>query len=106
MEVRAAVDFLRDVREVGAGGVGVIAADLGGWAAALSAGLSSRIESLVLLSPPCADGIWQEPHRRPPATATTRSWCYRGRTTRCGRCRPRAERGRGLRTVQSMPATV
>ena len=63
MEVLAAVDFLRDVRDVSATGVGVIGSDLGCWAAALAAGLSSRVASLVLLSPPAVGGMWQELHR-------------------------------------------
>jgi pimeloyl-ACP methyl ester carboxylesterase len=56
MEVLAAVDFLRDVRGV-CTAVGVIGADLGCWAAVLAAGLSSRVEALVLLSPSGAAGI-------------------------------------------------
>jgi hypothetical protein len=51
-EVLAAVDYLARDPGVPAGGVGVVAAELGAWAGIMAASLSRRIEALVLVSPP------------------------------------------------------
>jgi len=52
MEILAGVDFLHTMCSISTQGIAVIGADLGGWAAVLAAALSSRIEALVLLTPP------------------------------------------------------
>jgi hypothetical protein len=51
-EVLAAVDFLARDPGVPAGGVGVVAGELGAWAGIMAAAMSRRIEALVLVSPP------------------------------------------------------
>ena len=60
MELLAAVDFLRDVRDVQGDRLGVISSDLGCWAAALAAGLSSRVGALIMLTPPCTGAMEHE----------------------------------------------
>ncbi len=62
-ELLAAVDFLAASWEVPVSGVGVVAADLGSWAGIFAATLSTRVEALVLLSPPVTYVMWQETQR-------------------------------------------
>lgn len=63
LELLAAVDFLSTRTNIPMSGIGMIAADLGTWAAILAAGLSSRIDAVVLLSPPVTDVMGQEVDR-------------------------------------------
>src|SRR4051812_20194252 len=60
MELLAAVDFLREVRDVHGDRLGVIASDLGCWSGALAAGLSSRVGALIMLTPPCTGAMSHE----------------------------------------------
>jgi pimeloyl-ACP methyl ester carboxylesterase len=63
MEILSGVDFLHTACNISTQGIAVIGADLGGWAAVLAAGLSSRIEALVLLTPPVVSTAHQEVDR-------------------------------------------
>ncbi|MDQ1288297.1 MAG: uncharacterized protein QG622_1862 [Actinomycetota bacterium] len=60
MEVVAAVDFLRGVRDVAPGGISLVGSDSGAWAAALGAALSSQVSALVMIAPPCTGAPGQE----------------------------------------------
>lgn len=60
MEIVAALEFLRGVRDVAPGRVALVGSDAGAWAAALSAALASQVAALVLLAPPCTGAAPQE----------------------------------------------
>lgn len=59
-ELLAAVEHLASASDVPAGGIGVVGTELGAWSGIMAAALSSRIEALVLLSPPLTDVMEQE----------------------------------------------
>lgn len=63
LEVVAAAEFLHSIADHPAGGVALVGADAGAWAAALAAALSSRVGALALVTPPCTDVGRQEVHR-------------------------------------------
>jgi dienelactone hydrolase len=60
MEVVAAVEFLRGVRDVVPHRVALIGSDCGSWSAALAATLSSQVAALVMLAPACTGVFSQE----------------------------------------------
>lgn len=59
-ELLAAIDYLATVPGLPSGGVGLVAAGLGGWAAMMAASVASRVEAIVLLSTPLTNVLAQE----------------------------------------------